>query len=122
MNTQKITKQNANVDIRTSEGAALVKGVHFNSLVDDVAANETDVATNAAAIATLEGNVHQQYSGALTDGAPTDAELDAAIGSTPAAVGAGWRATVIDTTVSSLVYLVVSDGTTWWYTALTAAV
>ena len=118
MNSQKITVNNQ-AAVRTPDGAVLVKGKFYNELREDVLVNETAIAANGAAIGTLNPT---QYSGALTDGAPTDAELDAAIGSTPAAVGAGWRTTVIDTDGTALVYDVVSDGTNWWYTAMTKAV
>lgn len=63
----------------------------------------------------------QQFTGALTDGIPTDAQIDSATGTTPAAVGAGWRTSVLDTDGSALVYLIVSDGSNWQYTALTIA-
>ena len=117
MNSQKVTI-NTQGQVNSADGAVLVKGEHYNVLRDDVQANETAIASNATNIASNAA----QYSGALTDGAPTDAQLDAAIGSTPAAVGAGWRTTVVDTDGTALVYLVVSDGTSWWYTVLTAAV
>jgi hypothetical protein len=52
---------------------------------------------------------------------PTDAELDAAFG-TPAAVGDGYIAFVDDAGTGAQVWLVTSDGTNWWYEALTKAV
>ena len=58
----------------------------------------------------------------LTDGAPTDAELDAVIGVTPSVAGIGYSCRVFDTNGSGLTYLVRSDGTSWVYTALTKAV
>lgn len=51
---------------------------------------------------------------------PTDAELDSAIG-TPATVGAGYTALLDDNGAGSNVYYVASDGTNWWYTAMTKA-
>lgn len=51
---------------------------------------------------------------------PTDAELDSALG-TPAAVGAGYQCLLDDGGADTNVYLVVSNGTSWWYTALTKA-
>ncbi len=69
----------------------------------------------------VDGAINLQHTGDLTDGAPTDAEIDSATGTTPAAVGAGWRTSILDTTGSALIYLVVSDGTNWQYTALTIA-
>lgn len=52
---------------------------------------------------------------------PTDAELDAAFG-TPATVGSGFMALVDDNGAGTSVYLVASDGTNWWYHAMTKAV
>jgi hypothetical protein len=52
---------------------------------------------------------------------PTDAELDAAIG-TPATVGAGFIAIMDDNGAGAALYIVASDGTNWWHAALTKAV
>jgi hypothetical protein len=52
---------------------------------------------------------------------PTDAELDTAFG-TPAAVGAGFTALLDDNGAGANVYHVASDGTNWWYIAMTKAV
>lgn len=60
-----------------------------------------------------------QVSGALTDGAPTQAQLNAAIGETAAAKGAGYQVTVKDTNGSGLLYKCESDGTDWYYIAMT---
>ena len=43
MNAPKITQQNQNADIRTPEGAAIVKGTFFNQLHDDVSGIEAKV-------------------------------------------------------------------------------
>lgn len=51
---------------------------------------------------------------------PTDAELDSALG-TPASVGAGYQCLLDDNGADTNVYLVISNGTSWWYTALTKA-
>lgn len=51
---------------------------------------------------------------------PTDAELDSAFG-TPATVGAGYAAILNDANGDANNYLVVSNGTSWWYVALTKA-
>ena len=56
-----------------------------------------------------------------TSNPPTDAELDTAFG-TPATVGDGFMAVLDDNGAGSNVYLVVSDGTNWWYATLTKAV
>lgn len=65
--------------------------------------------------------VQAQMSGALTDGTPTDAEIDAATGTTPAAVGAGWKRTIKDTNGTGLLYIVESDGTNWFYSVMAKA-
>jgi hypothetical protein len=68
------------------------------------------------------GFVFPIYSGTLTDGAPTDAELDTLIASTPAGKGAGWTCIVIDDAGTEVNYLVSSNGTSWIYTAAVKAV
>jgi hypothetical protein len=62
-----------------------------------------------------------QITASLTDGAPTDAELDSATGTTPADVGAGWSVTIQDSDGSALLYRVESDGTNWQYIIQTIA-
>lgn len=52
---------------------------------------------------------------------PTDAELDATFG-TPAVAGAGFVRLLDDGGADSNVYLVVSNGTSWWHVLLTKAV
>jgi len=59
--------------------------------------------------------------GSLTDGTPTDAEIDAIVGDTPANMGAGWQVTILDNDGSGLMYRIESDGTSWGYQALTIA-
>lgn len=56
-----------------------------------------------------------QLTGSLTDGAPTDSEIDTVIGTTPDAVGAGWAVTILDSDGTGLLYRVESDGTNWIY-------
>jgi len=51
---------------------------------------------------------------------PTDAELDTAMGA-PATLGAGFAALLDDGGNGTDVYLVCSDGTNWWYQAMTKA-
>ena len=62
-----------------------------------------------------------QISAALTDGAPTDAEIDTAIGKTPATAGAGYQATIKDNNGTGLLYKIESDGTSWFYLVMTKA-
>ena len=51
---------------------------------------------------------------------PTDAELDAIFG-TPATVGAVFMRILNDNGAGSNVYVIGSDGTNWWYLAMTKA-
>lgn len=67
---------------------------------------------------TKAGNL---LSASLTDGTPTDAEIDSATGTTPAAVGSGWKCFILDTDGSTLIYMIISDGTSWQYVAMTKA-
>jgi hypothetical protein len=62
-----------------------------------------------------------QITAALTDGTPTDAEIDAATGLTPATAGAGWKCTIKDSSGSGRLYIVESDGTQWNFWAGTIA-
>jgi len=50
---------------------------------------------------------------------PTDAALDALFGQ-PADLGSGFIALLLDTATSTA-YLIASDGSSWYYTALSAA-
>jgi hypothetical protein len=52
---------------------------------------------------------------------PTDAELDAEFG-TPATVGNGFLVFIDDAGGDAAEWLVFSNGTSWWYVALTKAV
>lgn len=51
---------------------------------------------------------------------PTDAQLDAGVG-TPASMGKGFTAYWNNNNAGTSVYLLSSDGTNWWYQALTKA-
>ena len=57
----------------------------------------------------------------LTDGAPTDAQIDSATGTTPATAGEGRQYIIEDSDGSGLIYIIISDGTNWQYTAMTKA-
>jgi len=66
--------------------------------------------------------IHQdQISGSLTDGTPTAAQLTSVIGMSAATAEAGFQITVKDNDGSGLLYRVESDGTDWFYTAMTKA-
>jgi hypothetical protein len=74
-------------------------------------------------IITLKWQPVQLYlTGAVTDGAPTNAELNTIIGITAVVAGAGYKCTITDTTGTTLVYLVESDGANWQYVVMTKAV
>ena len=65
--------------------------------------------------------IHQsQYTGSLTDGTPTDAEIDAILG-TPATAGAGFRATILDSDGTALLYRIETNGISWFYVVMTKA-
>ena len=68
-----------------------------------------------------DGTIQIKVSTADVSNPPYDEELDAEFG-TPATVGAGYLALVDDAGAGSAVYLVISDGTSWWYEQLTKAV
>jgi hypothetical protein len=67
-----------------------------------------------------DGTLVIRVSTANTSNPPTDAELDTEFG-TPATVGAGFMALLDDNGGGANVYLVLSDGTNWWYQALAKA-
>ncbi len=67
----------------------------------------------------LHGRGHN-YSAANVTNPPTDAELDTAFGA-PADVGAGFVGVLNDNGAGANVWLAASDGTNWWYVAMTKA-
>lgn len=69
----------------------------------------------------IEALISTQISASLTDGTPTDAEIDSATGSTPSGVGAGYMVTIKDSDGTGLLYKIESDGTDWYYIAMTKA-
>ena len=68
-----------------------------------------------------DGVIKIKVSTANVSNPPTDAELDSEFG-TPATVSAGYLALLDDNGGGANVYLVISDGTNWWYATLTKAV
>jgi hypothetical protein len=89
--------------------------------VPDTSANlpSTSEKTTLSALDS-DGTIQIRYSTADVSNPPTGAELDAAFG-TPADVGAGWIAILNDNGAGANVYLILSDGSNWWYVALTRA-
>ena len=70
----------------------------------------------------IAGDITQKvWSGAMTDGSPTDTEIDTITSSTPAGVGSGWTAVMLDSDGAGGVYRVISDGTSWYYIELEKA-
>jgi len=65
--------------------------------------------------------VDSYFTGALTDGAPTNAEIVGILGSA-ASRGAGYQASIKDTTGTGLIYKVICDGTNYYYISATQAV
>jgi autotransporter-associated beta strand protein len=65
--------------------------------------------------------IQTPISHSLTDGTPTDAEIDAATGTTPSAAGSGYKVLILDSDGSGLMYIIISDGTNWQYTTMTKA-
>jgi hypothetical protein len=53
------------------------------------------------------------FSGSLTDGAPTNTEVNAIVGTSAANMGNGFKAVIKDTTGTALTYTFISDGTSW---------
>jgi hypothetical protein len=62
-----------------------------------------------------------QLTASLTDGAPTDSEIDAATGLTPSTAGAGYQITIKDSSGTGLLYKIESDGTYWYWILMTKA-
>jgi len=60
MNAQKITDNNHAANIRATGDAALVKGIHFNTLRDDVETIETNLASTQADLDTEEAALTAQ--------------------------------------------------------------
>lgn len=71
--------------------------------------------------ATLEEDLDTPTSASLTDGAPTYVEINAALSTNPATAGSGARYLIKDSDGTALMYVVWSDGSDWWYEALTKA-
>lgn len=88
---------------------------------NQIGSYKSGLSNNRQGTSSKKGFIHKVYAGALTDGAPSEAELTALIGSSPATKGAGWTAVVSDTAGTSLKYLVSSDGTSWLYSVYEVA-
>jgi hypothetical protein len=70
---------------------------------------------------TVSGDITQKiWSGAITDGTPTAAEINTITSLTPSTAGAGWTALIEDASTDAI-YRVISDGTSWHYVILIVA-
>jgi hypothetical protein len=86
------------------------------------ASNQVVIGNSAVTRMELSGRlVMSQISAAITDGTPSDAEIDTATGLTPATAGAGWQCTIKDNSGSGLLYRIESDGAGWYYSVKTLA-
>jgi hypothetical protein len=97
-----------------------VIGIHNN--INPATLSLTNGATFKQIINLTGDLTPYQYTGALTDNTPTAAEINSVTGLTPATAGAGFQCTIKDSNGSGLLYKIESDGTSWGYTKLTAAV
>lgn len=101
-------------------GLELIDGQSVNYLLSPK--RGIQIISNGTAWFILSEKSTQYASGALTDGAPTAAQLNTATGSTPSnSRTSGTSYIVKDSDGSGLLYLVESDGTSWYYTTMTRA-
>ena len=109
-----VTLGNDDNDVATVEGK--LDSGHSSGLLqinDGVTISETLGVTGVTT--TTGGLKMKRLSGSITDGVPTDAEIDAITASTPSGVGAGWIAQITDSDGGATEFIVWSDGTNWWY-------
>ena len=64
-------------------------------------------------ILTTDSLAYNIVTDTLTAGAPTAAEITAALGFGPTAVIAGMKYYILDATGTALIYTIISDGTNW---------
>jgi len=82
-------------------------------------ASANDLMSLGFSAAKAQAIQHPQSTDNVHDTAPTNAQLVTAFGPASAA-GRGFIGTVDDAGAGTLIYLVVSDGTSYFYTAATA--
>ena len=104
------------VKLRPNSGSNLfhnvIIGDPFATAISDSSTNTTWTNINYINGGTRRYyHIYPQETGALTDGVPTDTQLDTEFGFTPAQAGKGFRRTIRDTNGSGLLYIVESDGT-----------
>lgn len=96
--------QNNPKEYRSNEESFVARGKHLNKIRDKI--NEI-----------IDQHI-EYHTGSLTDGAPTDAEIEAALGITAEQAGEGYAAYIKDTTGAGNIFFVITDGTNWWYNVL----
>lgn len=103
--------------------------VHGYSQLDTISNGESGFDARAkinAAILQLNDTIDADSvifnykTGNLTDGAPTEAEITAVVGS-PSSKDNGWTARIKDTDGTGLIYYLITDGTNWYWIASTEA-
>ncbi len=99
--------RNRKKDYKSDNESFIARGTHLNKIVDKI--NE------------LVDEHAEYYSGPLTDGNPTTAEIEAVLGVTAEEAGEGFTAYIKDTTGAGAVFLVVTDGSSWYFEGLGAA-
>jgi hypothetical protein len=108
----------------TSAGAQLWVSTSESGL--EAGASDVDTITfehwNVDTLHVTTAIIQTQYTGALTDGAPTAAQITSAVGLSPSVAGAGFSCTIRDTNGTGLLYRAESDGTYWFYTAMIKAI
>lgn len=114
----------AGQDSGTATGLVLIG---YQAGLNETTSNKLHIANNSTQ-SIIEGDFSGKtlslnaavnyYTGALTDGAPTNAEINTII---TAPTGAGYEAIIKDTTGSSKMYKVIYDGTGWHYEEFTTA-
>lgn len=80
--------------------------------------SEVEVHKKMLLLSTLKYNV---ISRTLTDNTPSDAQIDSATQTTPSAAGAGTTYIISDADGSGLLYIIISDGTNWFYSVMNKA-
>jgi hypothetical protein len=113
-------------DLKVTGNAYVTGSVYSNAAmavpyldVDSIAVTKLKIGSQAITYATGDSivdnsYVNTHYTAALTDGAPTAAEIIAVAG-TAASKGAGFKAVIKDSNGTALYYLVISTGSAWYY-------
>jgi hypothetical protein len=122
VNSPTVIRFNVAADVTTTPGTLIGQFDIGGFLVDTISELTTSNGVVVDDDLEVTGAITQtQLTGSLTDGAPLDAEIDSVTGTTPAAAGAGWQVTILDSDGSGLLYRIESDGTNWlWWVGTVA--